>query len=842
MPAPLWHKGARATLTVLLALVAILLAGRATAQDRPLVEVLAELNRDGPWRILFQDAVVAGVRIRWPSEVRDVPNTLRIVLREAGLSLEVYPDTRTLIVVRPAPPRRRLSGTVVDAHSGERLSYAAIQVGRSGVAADASGQFTLVVSPDVSRMIVSYIGYEPDTLRAPFPDEIRIRLRPTVVERRGAVVLAGWSTFQPLGVGSLFGEDRVGGGMASMVSPGLAGSAGSPPEGLHVVLDGVPVYSPTHMLGARAAFAPEALRTLAYFDEGAPARFSDPPGGTLALVTRSGSTHRWEGEAGVNPTSVYGTAHGPIARDRASLLVSAQFGAPHLGAISQPLVQTVLAAPRRTTLPDTARTSVREQAASLYFHDLHLRVGRTWDSGAYAFLSVYTGGDRAQTSGTRWIQRSLTDPTLQQVPVRMRSSWGSQTASAQGTLPAAGWLLSGAMAWSHYTARFAQSDFRFAYAPDGAVNPVRRPLDSLQFANTLWEVRATVSGTRSLNKAHTLVLGTTLIQFRSVYEERSGRFLPAFGEIRESPQVDFFGEHVTNGRLGTLHSGLRAHAFLNGRFVRLAPRLRFETPLNQRFTASLALSRNHQFVHALGFPYTPTPRVWVLSTKGEPPLSASSGFATVRYRMAPVATLYVRGYVREMTGVRLHEASAGSGLTEPVTLQAPWRSDLAGFVRGVQMGVQAHTHRAETSLRYTRSSVILREPGGMERPAPWDRRHLVEGETQIVLTPNVSLGLRARWASGAPNHLHAQFPDEPHRLPAVGSADAGLRWTHPSYGMEVHLGVTQALGGSSVWYRDFVEIRTGAGEQERLLSTPTDILDSGPQPFFLLRLRSRPLP
>lgn len=829
----------------LLFMCALMPSRTALAQDRLLVDVIAELNRDGPWRIVYQDALLNGIRVQWPSPVRDVPNTLRAVVREAGLDVEVQSELRTLVVFRPVGVAgRRLRGTVVDRVSGERLSYATIRVGQRGVAADASGQFTLVLPENASRIVVTYIGYEADTLHAPFADELRITLRPTVIERRGAVVLAGARGFQPFGVASLSRTEGRAGGMGLMALRDREGSAGSPPEGLHVVLDGVPVYSPTHMLGAHAAFAPEALRTMAYFDEGAPARFSDPPGGTLALVTRSGSAHRWEGEVGVMPTSAYVTAHGPIARDRVSLLASAQFGAPHLSAMGAPLVRNVLAAPRRTLFSDTTRLSFEAQDASLFFHDFHLRLGQAWESGAYAFISAYTGGNRARTSGSRWISRSLTDPTLVRSPAQMRSLWGNQTASAHVTAPIAAWLVSGILAWSHYTARFAQSDFRFAYAPEEALNPVRRPLDSLQYANTVWEVRATVSGTRSLHSAHTMVIGGTFIQYQSRYEEQSGRFLPAFGEIRQSPQIDGFAEHITSSSWGTLHNGMRVQAFLNGRFLRFAPRIRLETPTERALGASLSLSRNHQFVHALSFPYTPTPRVWVLSTRGEPPLSATSAFATLRYRAHPALSLHLRGFVREMTHVRLHEAAPGSGLSEPVTLQAPWRTDLNGRVRGMESGFALNTARVHVSGRYTLSSVVLFEPNGDMRAAPWDRRHSAEAELNARIAAGWNAQLRSRWASGAPNRLFPQFPHEPHRLPAIGSVDVGATWTKVSaaYAMEVHLGIAHVVGGSSVWYRDFVEFRTGPEAQERLSSVATPILDSGMQPFFRLRVSPRPMP
>jgi len=89
-----------------------------------------------------------------------------------------------------------LSGTVVDASSGETLPGASVQVPStgSGTAADAQGQFTLRLEPGNYEVRVSFVGYQTQTrnvsITAGSTTSVRVQLEAREGELDEVVVTA----------------------------------------------------------------------------------------------------------------------------------------------------------------------------------------------------------------------------------------------------------------------------------------------------------------------------------------------------------------------------------------------------------------------------------------------------------------------------------------------------------------------------------------------------------------------------------------------------------------------------------------------------------------------------
>ncbi len=89
-----------------------------------------------------------------------------------------------------------------------------------------------------------------------------------------------------------------------------------------VLLDGVPVYNPTHLLGLFSVFSSDAINDVKLYKGGFPARFGGRLASVLDVGLRSGSKEKLKVKGGTGLISSRLTVEGPLVKDKVSFLVS----------------------------------------------------------------------------------------------------------------------------------------------------------------------------------------------------------------------------------------------------------------------------------------------------------------------------------------------------------------------------------------------------------------------------------------------------------------------------------------------------------------------------------------
>src|SRR5690606_6798171 len=89
-----------------------------------------------------------------------------------------------------------------------------------------------------------------------------------------------------------------------------------------VLLDGMTVYQPFHVLGFYSAFPAEIINRVDFFAGGCRARYGGRLSSVLDVRTRAGNNRRFGGMAGASPVSGAVRLEGPVVPGHASFLLS----------------------------------------------------------------------------------------------------------------------------------------------------------------------------------------------------------------------------------------------------------------------------------------------------------------------------------------------------------------------------------------------------------------------------------------------------------------------------------------------------------------------------------------
>ncbi len=267
-----------------------------------------------------------------------------------------------------------LRGFVTDATSGEALPSVNVLAAPVtdaaadpfGAATTVDGLYTITRLP-AGRYAVraSFVGYEPfaDTLALEGGEirQLNIELAPaseelgevTVESERtagAARITAGLQRIDPADI-ELVPTPDVSGDLVNYLTtlPGVVTTGdrggqlfirGGEPSQNEVLLDGIPVYQPFHLLGFYSAFPNAILNRADVYAGGYSARYGGRLSSVIDVATRNGNKRRFAGSASVAPFVSALSVEGPLVQDRLSVLGSARVSTVEQGAsrlVDQPL-------------------------------------------------------------------------------------------------------------------------------------------------------------------------------------------------------------------------------------------------------------------------------------------------------------------------------------------------------------------------------------------------------------------------------------------------------------------------------------------------------------------------
>ncbi|MCO6478927.1 MAG: TonB-dependent receptor, partial [Phaeodactylibacter sp.] len=297
-----------------------------------------------------------------------------------------------------------ISGYVRDAASGEPLISANVFDSRSGAGTvtNTYGFYSLTLPADSVSLSFSYIGYE-NTRRAFLLNKDisldvglsgAVQLEEVVVsatrnsariEERTQMSQIDVPIAQIKKAPALLGEVDV--LKALQLLPGVQSGGegqtglyvrgGSPDQNL-VLLDGVPVYNVSHLLGIFSVFNADAIKNVTLTKGGFPARYGGRLSSVLEINMKEGNLQEFHGEGAIGLISSKLTLEGPIVRDKTSFLISGR--RTYADLIFRPIINA-------SQEPGT------DLDVALYFYDLNAKLQHKINDKHRLFLSGYFGSD-----------------------------------------------------------------------------------------------------------------------------------------------------------------------------------------------------------------------------------------------------------------------------------------------------------------------------------------------------------------------------------------------------------------------------------------------------------------
>lgn len=296
-----------------------------------------------------------------------------------------------------------LSGYMEDATTGEPLIAANVYEAQLGIGAvtNTYGFYSLTAEADSLRLIFSYVGYQPQEIRLALKGNttLNVKLEPFVelatvevtadrtdrIEERTQMSRMEVPVEQIKRLPALLGEVDVlkslqllpGVQSGGEGQNGLYVRGGSPDQNL-ILLDGVPVYNVSHLLGIFSVFNADAIKNVTLTKGGFPARYGGRLSSVVEINMKEGNNQEFHGEGSIGLITSKLTLEGPISKGKTSFLLSGR--RTYLDVVARPLIRA-------------SQEDGEENDLKFYFYDLNAKIQHKFNDKHRLFLSAYGGAD-----------------------------------------------------------------------------------------------------------------------------------------------------------------------------------------------------------------------------------------------------------------------------------------------------------------------------------------------------------------------------------------------------------------------------------------------------------------
>jgi len=848
-----------------------------TPDPTPLKEILASIQKETGYYFLYRESQIAGITLGYSvsGDTAKILNRLTSLLREENIDVLIDEERSQVLLVRSGPVNETvqsvsINGHIVDAETGERLPFASIswEVNQKlkGVAANASGHFSFSesVTGEILILTVSYLGFEKRTLsinpdETPVINDLTVRLSPAPFSGKEIVIsgFAGYNPsdsllsglldaarFSPLGeansIRALQSLPAVSKGAA--INNGL-NIRGSTPDGFRVLLDGMSIFNQSHLFGLLDSFNPDAIQSAGFYYGVSPAHIDTPTGGTLNLITRTGSMNRTEISAGISNTSINGTLNGPIG-NRGSWLLSARTS--YLDQVSwfnnAELIRWGLNIERPGIIagdqPDFTKNVVQPGDQSARYYDLHGKLYLEGKNADRLIFSGYFGGNDITQTAQRKTRSLEGESRFVFEDIESRNEWFNALASLRYERELNSSLFSSTLlGLSAYTTDFGKDDFIYSRISDtGGSESVLVFAYPFLNRSAMNEFRLHHDMQLKLGNL-TSNIGANWNYYYAEYSEQSFD-RPSYASETGAHLADLYLQSRWEPfSFLELQAGIRGHYYSLGNDFYFAPRSKLSLMPLPELKIYAGYSKNVQFLHKVTLQNNTTADVWTLSTASQPPASSDQYLAGFSLSPAPWLYFQAEAYVKEYQNLRSHELNTRS-LANTFS-ETPWFYQNNGDARGVELLLRNRLNRIKLTQSYVTSEMTFTNPflnSGEPFFADWDRTHTYTATAEYSIVDGPNLYFTWLMMSGAPNKLYTFGNDDSaRRLTPYQRLDAGISYTTATAGntvVKAEITLYNLLDRDNVWYRDYAFSFDDSQSIPRLSPVPVDILDLGFQPSF----------
>ncbi len=515
-----------------------------------------------------------------------------------------------------AQTKYTISGYVSDARTGERLIGVHVSETGTGqvVTTNTFGFYALNTRASVVALQTSYLGYSSQKVYISLHKDtlINLQLVPKALQLAEVEVnisneyLAapemGTITLRPNEIKSipaLMGEVDVLKAAQLMpgVSAGREGSTdllvrgGSPDQNL-LLLDGVPVYNATHVLGFISVFNTDALRQVNVVKGGFPARYGGRLSSVVDIQMKEGNSQQFSGEGSIGILSSKLLLEGPMGSENTTFLISG----------------------RRTyfdAFAVMAQAFAGEKISTYNFYDFTGKVSRRFSDKDRLFISLYSGRDHFINNFSSGNDEGA-----------FKLKWGNQTGALRWN------HLFGSKLFSNVTLTFSDYKYRVrAETQSTLADSLYSSSSRVTYESKIRDWGARVDFDYQLAPRHTLRFGGNLVQHTFNPNAVSYRAVEADSvtndstynsvNIRAIENFIYLEDEITITPRLKANVGVHASSFhVRGKdYFSFQPRLSLSQLIGEQSSVKASFSSMAQYLHLLSNSGVGLPTdIWVPAT------------------------------------------------------------------------------------------------------------------------------------------------------------------------------------------------------------------------------------
>jgi len=514
-----------------------------------------------------------------------------------------------------------------------------------------------------------------------------------------------------------------------------------------MLLDGVPVYNPFHVLGVFSIFNTHAIRDARVLRGFFPARYGGKISSVVDVHIREGNDKEWEASAAINLLSGNVSLEGPLIKDKCSILLTGR----------KSFFESFL-------LPAVKKTFTEDNDASLgfNFYDINAKINYAFSDKDRLLISYYQGRDNFESD----FRDEIIFPVVTyNVIEKGKLEWGNQIAAIRWNHQFGPRLFSNTTAtYSFYQYQSTTLGQIVDNAPGGFYSFIY-----IDTRSNIKDLAIKTDIDFLLSPQHTIRFGAELIEhefqplFIAFDEEDNAADL---GLIIPPDEPDTFTinglEIITDEVLRKVnYRSNEAHVYfeddwqlsskwrinLGGRFSYFAshdgakfmnfePRVSAHYSLNPSLSFRTSISRMVQYLHLVANTKVRNPRdIWLPSSKELSPQKSWQGDIAVDWIFDPSTKISLEAYYKNIEQVQIM-----NGFDELDIL------DGTAWAYGSELLVERKHEKFGGWMSYALAWSKRKYPGynlSLQFPFRHDRRHQVKLFAYYQIEKN--LRLSANW-------------------------------------------------------------------------------------------------
>lgn len=672
-----------------------------------------------------------------------------------------------------------LEGTVSDAETGEPLEGATLYIIelQRGTSSDSAGAYEIELPGGQFTLRIQYLGMQTQELNiAVYSDgELNIQMQKSelgleeiIVEGagrrdqlRGAIPGVEVVSITDLNeIPVLMGEIDVINSLTAMsgvqtVGEGASGfnvRGGSTDQNL-VLMNGAPIFNPSHVLGLFSVFSPDATEEFSLYKGHMPEQFGGRLSSVLDVSMKSGSKEDFSFHGGIGLYTARATVEGPIIKNKTSYLLSTR------GATSG-VVFTLAGKNRQlASLPIDADI----YGSSANFYDGYINISHNFNENNILSFSLYGSSDYFRYTdefGYSWSNKLA------------HVNWSSAISENF---------------YSEFTADINRYDGEF-FTPSGpeafllqnGIGYTKLKENLLYTGIQNLSLRGGVEWTRYTSDDETIepYNNSSSREFNSV-EKDSGQELSFYlgGEIDVTSSIllSLGMRHTTYQQLGPAvvneyEPGVhKSSNSINGsteyssgesivKYNGFEPRLSSRFSINDKSSMKLSYNRTRQYIHQLSNTTSPTPAdIWQVSTTHIPPQKAHN-YSIGYYRNfeSPELETSLELYYRDIDDIVEYNNFAELFMNPNIETELLTGK---GQAYGAEFSVRKNQGTWTGWLSYTYGRIFVKADNADTRdqindgdwfPASYDQPHQVNLTAIRDLGEESAFSMQFTWRSGRP--------------------------------------------------------------------------------------------